>query len=342
MAYNISTVPVSSIRWLIPAGSMAGLDMKTVLREKGISPSVLEDQQAHLSYQDATELRAHVLSNIENEAIALHVGENIPIGELGVVDYIVTSSLSFSKAMENLCHYFRLIAHPSIVLNYSEQNDIGQLEYGNLRLLSDQQRFFEQQSVEFTFSTTISRIRAMTKMNISPKSVSFRHLKPGYFKEYEKLFQAPIRFGASKNLLIFGEDIVNLRLNNVDTRLHQILRSVADEMIGQLPETSGVTHQVLQILKNETHERESNVGSVAKKLIMSTRSLHRKLKQENTSFTLLRDQLRCEFAQSMLVDQKLTITDISFLLGFSQPSAFNRAFKRWTGFNPQQFRNQSC
>jgi AraC-like DNA-binding protein len=74
---------------------------------------------------------------------------------------------------------------------------------------------------------------------------------------------------------------------------------------------------------------------------MSTRTLHRRLNEESTSFSKLRDDLRCELAQSMLKNGELTITDITYLLGFSQPSAFNRAFKRLMGITPQLFRDQS-
>lgn len=340
MISDIDTVPVSSIRWLIATGKMAGMDMNVLLQEFNITPTMLADQHAQLPIAEVTEFRAKVLSNIENEAIALHIGQKIPIGELGVVDYLCVSSPSVSKAMENLSRYFRLVAHPDFGLSYSEQDGSGLLEYGRQATGSSQFDLFEQQSVEFTFSVTLSRIRAATGSNVVAKSLGFCHEKPGYVQDYEELFQAPIVFGASQNVLVLSEECLELTPDHRDTHLHQMLSSYADAAISKLPQGKGVAHMVLQILNQEFDSGEPTVNSVAKKLFMSPRTLHRKLNDENTSFATLKDSLRYELAQSMLANSEMTIADISFLLGFSQPSAFNRAFKRWTGFAPQIYRDR--
>jgi AraC-like DNA-binding protein len=323
------------------AGKMADMDMNKLLHEFGITPAMLNDHHAHIRYPIASSLRRQVLSTIKNDAFALLVGEKLPIVELGIVDYICTSSPSVSSAMNNLSRYFRLIAHPDFAVSYEEKNNSGLINYGQQGATFSHQTIFEQQSTEFTFSITISRIRAVVKTRVNPVSVSFRHAPPSYVDEYERIFQAPISFNSENNVMILGEDSLGLSPDHQEHNLHHILKTYAETSVSSLPDISGIANLVLQELKKAFHHGEPTAESIANKLFMSPRTLHRKLKQENTSFAGLRDQLRCELAQSMLGNHELSVTDISFLLGFSQPSAFNRAFKRWNGITPQSFRDQS-
>jgi AraC-like DNA-binding protein len=338
-----STVPISSIRWLVAAGKMAGLNTTRLLQDIGVTTADLNDQLRQLDYQVAHRFRRRILSTITNDAIALLVGERLPMGALGIVDYICASSQSVSAAMQNLSRYFRLAAHPGFALSYREEDGKGLINYGNRNHLPPQQRLFEQQSTEFTFSITISRIRTLTETEFNPALVYFRHAPPTYINEYKKIFNSPIEFQAANNLMVFDADSLGLSPVNYDHGLHKILTGYADASVRNTPEISSVTHRVVENLKRALQDGEPTVESIAKSLFMSPRTLHRKLKEEHTSFAYLRDQLRSDLAHSMLRNPELTITDISFLLGFSQPSAFNRAFKRWTQTTPQQFRDQlSC
>jgi AraC-like DNA-binding protein len=336
-----TSVPISSMRWLVAAGKMTGLDTSRLLGDIGLTTADLSDQHRLLAYPLATAFRARILSTIKHQAVALHVGEQLPIGELGIVDYICASSQSVSSAMQNLSRYFRLMAHPDFALSYAEQNNRGVISYGNQNPLSFHQNRFEQQSTEFTFAITLSRIRALTKVDVKPAAVSFRHPAPAYTDEYQRIFQAPVEFAAANNLLILDSNSLLLSPENPDDRLQQMLRRYADTSVKHLPTTSSVAHRVVEEIKLSLKDGELTAESIAKRLSMSTRTLHRRLNEESTSFSKLRDDLRCELAQSMLKNGELTITDITYLLGFSQPSAFNRAFKRLMGITPQLFRDQS-
>jgi AraC-like DNA-binding protein len=334
-------VPISSLSWLVAAGKMAGLDTHRLLQDIGVSTADLSDQQRQLPYPLVASFRNQVMSTIQNEAIALVVGEQLPLGELGIVDYICASSQSVSNAMQNLSRYFRLMSHPDFALSYIEQDQMGLISYGRQNQFSTQQNLFEQQSTEFTFSITLSRIRALTKTTVKSAVVSFRHAAPDYVNEYQRIFQAPIEFEAANNVLVLDEYCLALSPENPDDRLHQLLMKYADASVNHLPGTSSVAHKVVEEIKHTLQEGELSAESIAKRLCMSPRTLHRRLNEESTSFAKLRDQIRCELAQSMLRNAELTITDITYLLGFSQPSAFNRAFKRWMGLTPQLFRDQS-
>jgi hypothetical protein len=129
-------VPISSLRWLVAAGKMAGLDTHRLLQDIGVSTADLSDQQRQLPYPLVASFRNQVMSTIQNEAIALLVGEQLPLGELGIVDYICASSQSVSNAMQNLSRYFSLMSHPDFALSYIEQDQMGLISYGRQNQLS--------------------------------------------------------------------------------------------------------------------------------------------------------------------------------------------------------------
>jgi AraC-like DNA-binding protein len=334
-------VPISTIRWLVAAGKMAGLDTSRLLKGIGITPADICNQQKELPYLVAMSFREKVLSTIQNQSIALQVGEQLPLGELGIVDYICASSNSVSSAMKSLSRYFRLMAHPDFGLSYFEQNQAGIIRYGREQQLASQKVPYEQQSTEFTFAITISRLRTVTNRAAKCDLVSFRHPVPEYVNDYQRIFQAPIEFNATENNLILNKDSLTLSLENQDDRLYQLLTKYADSSMSHLPVNPALSHRVVDELKQALQDGEITAQSIAKKLHISPRTLHRRLNEENTCFVKLRDQLRCDLSKTMLMNAELSQTDIAFLLGFSQPSAFNRAFKRWVGCTPQQFRHLS-
>jgi AraC-like DNA-binding protein len=128
--------------------------------------------------------------------------------------------------------------------------------------------------------------------------------------------------------------VLDLASSRRDTRLHRLLRGYADAALERLPAASSATGRVLQALKDELQGGRPTLATIAKKVAMSPRTLNRRLAEEGLVFSSLRDSLRKELAESYLRHGSMTVAEVSYLLGFSQPSAFHRAFKRWTGSPP--------
>jgi AraC-like DNA-binding protein len=126
-------------------------------------------------------------------------------------------------------------------------------------------------------------------------------------------------------------------LTSADPRLLAILTRAADDLARRTGDDPSIAAQVARVLRDVLRDDAGNIDVVAKRLGMTSRSLQRRLKDEGTSFQAVRDTTRQELARRYL-DAKLSIAEISFLLGFSEPSAFFRAFKRWTGLTPLEAR----
>jgi AraC-like DNA-binding protein len=146
-------------------------------------------------------------------------------------------------------------------------------------------------------------------------------------------------FGAEATQLVLPRAALAARLASADPALLAILTRAADELARRSSTDPLMTQQVKRVLHEALRSDDAQVESVAKALGLTVRSLQRRLKDEGTSFQAVREDVRRTLAQRYL-DDGLAIAEISFLLGFSEPSAFFRAFKRWTGMTPIESRAQ--
>ena len=334
-------VPSSSFRWILMAAKMLNLDIGQLLLTSGIDPALAFSQDEQLPFIKVAKIREIVRSHFPHDSFAIEVGEGMPIGELGVVDYVCIQSTSIADAMENLSRYFRLVAHPNLGLTFQNKEDGGYLESAFHCNVNDRVGWFEQQSVEFTFSVILNRIRYATGLNISPKSLCLRYPKPDNIETYERVFGQSIEFNCEKNRMILSKEHLSLSPLKADFRLYKLLRRYVDDAIEKIPDATDIEGRVLHVLKERIQTGEATIKTIAPLLYMSPRTLHRKLQDAGTSFNELREKLCCELAKNYLNDHGLNISDISYLLGFSQVSAFHRAFKRWMGTTPQIYRELS-
>ncbi len=328
-------IPLATVSWVLPVAQMAGLDIPQKFKDAGIDPTLLSDKEATVSRDAAVRLRTAILSASQNTAFALNTGASLPYGEFGLVDYICASSENVAIAMRNLCRYYDLISLPSSKLEFSVIDGLGYLNLTQDNLIG-----FEQQGTEFIFAVTITRIQRATGQTTAPRSLSFHFSKPTYFEEYQRIFNAPMAFNQPVDVICLGEEQLALPPVQNEPGLHQLLRGYAEKALANIPRQNDLVEQVLSRLQDAFRSGEPSMSGIAGDLGLSERTLSRHLKAEQTSFAMLRDTLRTELAQNYLQDPSLTVTDISFLLGFSQPSAFHRAFKRWTGYAPLEYRQR--
>jgi AraC-like DNA-binding protein len=129
-----------------------------------------------------------------------------------------------------------------------------------------------------------------------------------------------------------------LPLRSADAALSRIVRRRLDKMLKQIPRNDSIEAQVRRVLLANLIGGKLTAASIARGLGMSERTLHRRVRAENTSFADILDATRGELAKSLLMEPGIGIGEIAFLLGFSEPSAFHRFFRRWAGRTPLTYR----
>jgi AraC-like DNA-binding protein len=158
-------------------------------------------------------------------------------------------------------------------------------------------------------------------------------------EEYERTFSGRrVVFDAAFNGFTFEKDFLSAPMKTADAKLHHVLRAHAELVLSELPRTESLTQRVRDQVAQQLTRGGPSAEEVARELHMSRRTLSRKLLAEGTNFTDLLDDMRRRSALRYVADRELGLSEIAFLLGFSQTGAFHRAFKRWTGQTPLEYR----
>src|SRR6266568_3041024 len=168
-----------------------------------------------------------------------------------------------------------------------------------------------------------------------PNAIRFTHAEPSYRAEYDRIFGVPLFFGSHMNALLIDEAILNMKLPRTNPYLSEIMSARADELLKSLESSKTMRGRVENLLIPILHTGEASMNVIAVKLGLSRQTLFRKLKAEGVTFEQVLDELRHQMALYYLNGKKVSVNQTAYLLGFSEPAAFSRAFKRWTGSSPR-------
>jgi len=150
-----------------------------------------------------------------------------------------------------------------------------------------------------------------------------------------------VRFGCATNAFVVDREFLERQVPAADPRLYKILRRYLDHVLSEMPREDNFLASMRKAIAEAMREGVPKLAPVAKRLATSPRTLQRRINEHGLNFKELTDDTRRRFAMKYLKDRKHTLTQIAFLLGYSEVSAFNRAFKRWTGSTPLKYRKES-
>jgi AraC-like DNA-binding protein len=176
---------------------------------------------------------------------------------------------------------------------------------------------------------------------IAPLTVQLPYRRPAEVKDYETFFAAPLEFGALATAFLLRNEDLARAVAVADTTLTGYLDGLAEQALAKLGSERTVRERVRRVLWTELAEAVPSLDGVAKALGASGRTLQRQLRDEQTTFAAVLAELRREMAPSLLRDGRLAVSEVAFLLGYEDPSAFQRAFRRWFGRSPRAFRSAS-
>jgi AraC-like DNA-binding protein len=168
--------------------------------------------------------------------------------------------------------------------------------------------------------------------------VQFAHQPPRQTSEHLRVFGAPVSFAAPTNALVFDPEFVERQVPSADERLYPIMRRYLEQVLQEMPRETDELASVRRAVGEIMREGDPKLADVARKIALSPRTLQRRLKEQSLDFKGLVDDTRRRFSLNYLKDPQHTLTEIAYLLGYSEVSAFNRAFKRWTGTTPVSYR----
>jgi AraC-like DNA-binding protein len=296
-----------------------------------LTPQMVGDNDARISPAQFCVAWAELIRATGNPQIALDIAQATPAGAFGIVEYVCRASPTLGDALRQWVRYLNLL-DDAVEVALAIDDD-----RAYLRVVRESEAPAPA-SHELCFALVARYASELSTVPLRAVGVEFVHPADDP-APYRAFFGAPVTFSAAATQLVLPRSALASHLVSSDPSLLAILTRAADDIQRTTTSEPLVTAQVKRVLRDALRTDDATVEHVAKQLGLTSRSLQRRLKDEGTSFQTVRESIRRDLATRYL-DENLSIAEISFLLGFSEPSAFFRAFKRWTGLTPLESRQR--
>ena len=310
-----------------------GASRERFLTRAGIDASAVEDAGARLSIGAYLRVLDAALEVSNDPALGLHMGEHASPVMFDVIGHLCAQAATMRESIQAASRYARLAAEghdPQLV----ETDETATCQFPSLRGNLAAVRF----TAEFALSGFLILLRLYAGPNVRPSSASFAYDAPPYATEYDRVFGCPVRFDAEVTGLTFPRAWLDAKHAYRSPDLQALLESQAERMLGRLEREAGLTERVMQLLAAADPRTMPTMDDVARELHMSSRSLRRKLATEGAAFGELVERTLMNAAKRMLEDPRASIQETAYAMGFAAPAAFHRAFRRWTGLTPKQYK----
>jgi AraC-like DNA-binding protein len=330
------TVGAGFARGLFDFAVAKGAPREALLAAAGIDAGDLADQEARIPFISYVMLMRTAKAMTGDPALALHFGEAVNIADVSIVGLIGDSCATMIESFHQLNRYVRLVVEtgdggpPSdrFVLDRSG----GELWLVDTRPMPN----LFPELTESAFSQLVCRARRVADRSVL--AVHVTHPDPGYADEYARIFRAPVTFEAERNAMLLPADWAEHPVGLLPRYVFGILSERAESLLKSLEGSSTTRGRVESLVMPVLHTGEVNKDGIASRMGLSRQTLFRKLKAEGTSFERLLDELRHKLSLHYLAGKKVSVNETAYLVGFSDPAAFSRAFKRWTGASPKSMR----
>jgi AraC-like DNA-binding protein len=334
-AASRTTVGAGYARGLLGLAVSRGANREQLMGRSGITEDDLADQDNRVPMANYVALMRTAKELTGDPALALHYGEALDLSELSVVGLIARASATMIEAFAQLNRYGRLVV---------EVEGIGLEDRFQMRKDAEglwlvDTRKNPNEFPELTESTFARMICGSKEFGDASrpfvKAVRVTHSRPAHAAEYDRILAAPITFDACENAMRVDEVWQDFKVARASRYVFGIFSEHAERLLEELESARTVRGQVEAHAIPMLHTGELGIDTIAGKMGLSRQTLYRKLKAEGVTFETVMDDLRHRMALHYLDGQKVSVNETAYLVGFSEPSAFSRAFKRWTGRSPR-------
>jgi AraC-like DNA-binding protein len=328
------TIASTSTLAMVRAAEARGVDPTDVLAGAGVTRDQLEDPDARLQVAQVLAVWNALRQRTGDRALQLTAPLTLPWGTYRVIDYLVAASATVGDGVVSFARFFGLIAD-AVELTIGREGDGHFLE---IRLADGEP--VPPVYVDYVFAALVSRVRLRVRPGLQLLRVELRQPQPDDVSPYDALFLAPVRFGAQADRLWFGDEEWRAPVVSPDAALAQLLEEHARMLALRGGAAAPGFRRDVQNAITATLTQGATADDVARVLHVSVRTLQRRLSESGTTFHDVSDAVRARLAAEYLADPRVGIAEVAFLLGFSDQSSFNRAFRRWTGEAPGRWRKQ--
>ncbi len=313
----------------------AGVDPGALARVELPAPGE-EGLATSIPFERQLELWEVAMRALRDPGFPIAVASRLCPSDYSVIGFACMTRASLRDALAQAVRYTRLWGDAS-------RWDVGEREgTAALTLVCDAPgRLGLRCNTECALAEMLNAARAVSGREFIPREVRFRHAAPPDTRSHQAFFRSPLRFDAPADEIRFDPRLLEAPLVQADAALAAFFQRYLDVRLRRLTPPESLAGRLEAVLAEETRHGAPTLEAAAKRLGTSSRTLRRRLHEEGTSFHEVLDGVRCELAKGYVADPRVPLGEVGFLLGFSEPSAFHRAFKRWMGTTPLQHRERS-
>jgi AraC-like DNA-binding protein len=326
-------IATTSTLAMLRVAEARGFRTDDLLEAAGLVRHTVEDPDARIPAPSVLALWDALRLRSGDAALQLSAPLALPFGAYRVIDYMVDASATVGEAVGRFVRFFRLIAD-RMRLTIEEDAAVWSIDLS----LADGNAV-PGLYVDYVFAALVGRMRMKPRRQLKVWLVELRHAPPADVVPYTVCFRAPVRFGAGADRLCFEAAEWGAPMDHADAALALLLEDHAQMLATRLPEDSdgfvaAVRNAYIASLPDDAH-----VEAVARRLYVSGRTMQRKLVESGTTFRAVCDASRRGLGEAYLANPQVSLSEVAFLLGFSDQTSFNRAFRRWTGVSPGVWRS---
>src|SRR5262245_40909708 len=302
-----------------------------LLLRAGLRVGDLTSPGSRVPHAAAMRLWALAVGATGDPLLGLHVAQQVEPGVMDLIEYLARVSDTLGEALDRTSAYFGLL-HDRVEFVVERDG-----AHAILRHVVPPGLEAHPAYAENALASAVVMSRRMTRQALPVDAVYFRHDAPRETAEYREVFQGPVTFAAPVDAVLIPRASLDAELIQADSALASILERHVKLLLGSSGPPS-LQRRIAHLLATELAGGRPGASHVARKLKMSPRTLRRSLRDEGCTFREVLSDVRRELAFRYLRDREVPIGEVAFLVGFSDANAFHRAFKRWTGTTPGEFR----
>ncbi len=325
---------INLVRGLVDVLQRLGVAPDFYFKQAGFDSLRLENPAGRVCESEYDRLQQVALNLSNTPSLGIELARHSPQGTFGVLAYLILNCSTWREAIRMTGRFYRLVCdyeapvleigetHSRLIYNFAKSN----LEINRLRS-------------EFGLTRLAVIAKEFQGNDAHDLSMGFCHIRPRYMEKYADWLPCNVEFNQDAYFLQFPNSLLDKKQPFADPEVATILKEQAEAMLSGLHGYSGrLGESVKALIRQKYIGRKPDLESVASYFHLSGRSLRRKLQEEGTTFGALADEVMAAVAQQALKDPELCIKEVAYRMGFSEPSSFHRAFKRWTGTTPQEWR----
>ncbi|MCW5898683.1 MAG: AraC family transcriptional regulator [Flavobacteriales bacterium] len=330
-------VNMTIVRPIIMAAVDAGATLAEICAAAGIDPALVSDPQARVTLEQRYAILAACERSSGEPHLGLIAGQSASPMILGLAGHLMETSATMRDALHGMVAFASTFSQQ---ISFRIEED-----HGRFALVIEPTPLWEESSpgtvampVDLIMSSAVFLFKLLGGRHIRPLVAEFRREPPKDQDRFEETLRVRPTWRASRDRIVVSSADADLPVIGHNPELNLHFQRMLETQLAGIAQERGVRDEVRRVILQHFKFLLPSLTEVAKLLHVTPRTLQRKLAAEGTSFQRVADEVRHDLSKGMLANQRLTVSEVAYKLGYAEPAAFQRAFKQWTGLTPKNYR----